>query len=79
MADNAKENQNQKPSVRMKLFDILGLIAYLLLIPPILSMFDITAPLTFLSEKLGTWGTTPMILVYFYTLHFLRIFFGSDV
>lgn len=77
MADNAKENQ--KPSLRMKLFDIFGLIAYLLLIPPILSMFSITAPLTFLGDKLGSWGSTTMILVYFYALHFLRIFFGSDV
>lgn len=75
MADEAK----QKPSVRMKLFDILGIIAYLLLIPPILSMFGITGPLNFLMEKLGSWGSTMMILVYFYGLHFLRIFFGSDV
>lgn len=79
MADNAKQLETQKPSFRMKVFDSIGFIAYLLLIPPILSMFGVTAPLALLTEKLGTWGTTTMILVYFYALHFLRIFFGSDV
>ena len=63
----------------MKIFDVIGIVAFLLLLPPILSMFGINEPLNFLVSKLGGWGGTIALLLYFYGLHFLRIFFGSDV
>lgn len=70
---------NQKTGgLRQKIFNAVGWLAFLLLIPPVLSMFGINKPEAFITDALGKWGSSTALIGYFYAILFLRIFFGSD-
>lgn len=63
---------------RQKAFNLVGWIAFGLLVPPILAMAGYPQAQGFISEGLGTWGSPIALVAYFYALLFLRVFFGSD-
>ncbi|MEW5815497.1 MAG: hypothetical protein AB1798_08915 [Spirochaetota bacterium] len=61
-----------------KIFNIIGWVSFLLLVPIFLSTIGITGPEKFMQTNLGKYAEPPFLLVYFYALMVLRIFFGSD-
>lgn len=63
---------------RQKLFNAAGWLAFLLLVPPVLSMFGMPSAQAFLASRLGGWGSPVALVAYFYAILFLRVFFGSD-
>jgi hypothetical protein len=63
---------------RQKLFNLVGWIAFGLLIPPILAMAGYPQAQSFITGSLGAWGSPIALIAYFYLLLFLRVFFGSD-
>lgn len=63
---------------RQKIFNIIGWLAFTLLAPPILAMFNMPQLQELLSTKMGFWGSSIALVMYFYILLFLRVFFGSD-
>lgn len=68
----------QSGSVRQKIFNVVGWLAFLLLAPPALHMLGLPALQDFLSAKAGSWGSPIALVSYFYAIIFLRVFFGSD-
>lgn len=63
---------------RQKLFNLVGWIAFGLLLPPVLAMAGYTHLQGLISGSLGAWGSPVALVAYFYILLFLRVFFGSD-
>jgi hypothetical protein len=74
------EVTGEKPvsGFRQKLFNLVGWIAFGLLVPPVLAMAGYPQVQGAIAESLGAWGSPIALVVYFYTLLFLRVFFGSD-
>jgi hypothetical protein len=68
----------QSGSLRQRIFNIVGWLAFLLLAPPALQMLGLPALQDFLSAKAGSWGSPIALAIYFYAILFLRVFFGSD-
>lgn len=68
----------QGGSLRQKIFNLIGWLAFLLLAPPALNMLGLPALQEFLSANVGNWGSPIALVIYFYALLFLRVFFGSD-
>lgn len=64
--------------LRQKIFNAAGWLAFLLLVPPTLSMFGLPAAQEFIGSRLGSWGSPVALVAYFYAILFLRVFFGSD-
>lgn len=74
-----RSGSRQKPGgLRQKFFNILGWIAFILLLPPIIAMFGRPELLDFLKSRFGQWSSGAALVGYFYVLLFLRVFFGSD-
>jgi len=69
-----------KPSKdpRQKIFNIIGWLAFALLVPPVLSMFSLPQLQNVVGVRLGIWGSPIALVAYFYVILFLRVFFGSD-
>ncbi|MBN1243460.1 MAG: hypothetical protein JXA15_12230 [Spirochaetales bacterium] len=65
-------------SVRQKIFDALGWLAFALLVPPALSMLGLPKLQELVSGELGAWGSPFALVMYFYALLFLRVIFGTD-
>jgi len=63
---------------RQKLFNLVGWIAFGLLIPPVLAMAGYPQLQGRIGEALGPWGSPVALVACFYLLLFLRVFFGSD-
>jgi hypothetical protein len=63
---------------RQKLFNLVGWIAFGLLVPPVLAMAGYPWLQGYATESLGSWGSPPALVAYFYAVLFLRVFFGSD-
>lgn len=64
--------------LRQKIFNVIGWLAFTLLIPPALAMLKLPQLQDLLSSKLGGWGSPVALVGYFYFILFLRVFFGSD-
>ena len=65
-------------AIRQKFFNILGWLAFLLLVPSVLSMFGMNQVQEFLSKNMGVFGSSIALIIYFYVIFFLRVFFGTD-
>ncbi|MBP7096414.1 MAG: hypothetical protein KBC36_10025 [Spirochaetia bacterium] len=65
-------------SIRQKIFDAVGWLAFALLVPPALSMLGLPKLQELVSGELGAWGSPFALVMYFYALLFLRVFFGTD-
>lgn len=63
---------------RQKIFNLVGWLAFALLIPPVLAMLKLPQLQDFLVSKLGGWSSPIALVIYFYAVLFLRVFFGSD-
>ncbi|MBU0929428.1 MAG: hypothetical protein KKA67_16875 [Spirochaetes bacterium] len=63
---------------RQKIFNVVGWLAFGLLLPPVLTMLKLPALQDFMTARLGGWGSPVALVVYFYAVLFLRVFFGSD-
>jgi hypothetical protein len=59
-----------------KVINAIAGIGFLALVPVGLAVFHIYAPLDFLTEKLGFWGSATFLVLVFYGLSILRILFG---
>lgn len=68
----------QAGGFRQKLFNLVGWIAFGLLVPPVLAMAGYPQLQDHITLGLGTWGSPVALVSYFYILLFLRVFFGSD-
>ena len=77
---NPEARTGDKPisGFRQKLFNIVGWIAFGLLVPPVLAMAGYPQLQGSITEGLGSWGSPVALVGYFYILLFLRVFFGSD-
>jgi len=64
--------------LRQKIFNVVGWLAFTLLIPPALSMLKLPQLQELISGALGGWGSPVALVIYFYIILFLRVFFGSD-
>ncbi|TFG83604.1 MAG: hypothetical protein E4H20_05115 [Spirochaetales bacterium] len=64
--------------LRQKIFNIIGWAAFLLLAPLVLKMLNLPQLQNFMIERLGGWGSPIALIGFFYSLLFLRVFFGSD-
>jgi hypothetical protein len=64
--------------IRQRLFNLVGWIAFGLLVPPVLAMAGFPQAQGFITGHLGSWGSSIALVGYFYALLFLRVFFGSD-
>jgi len=73
-----KQATSAEGGARQKIFNAVGWLAFLLLLPPVLSMFGMPQLQEFVSVNLAGWGSPIALLVYFYIILFLRVFFGSD-
>ncbi|HAP43784.1 MAG: hypothetical protein A2087_01650 [Spirochaetes bacterium GWD1_61_31] len=72
-------------SVRQGIFNVIGWLAFLLLLPPLLEMLGAVLGQPglgrlqqLITEKFGVWGSPFALVLYFYFLLFMRVFFGSD-
>ncbi len=65
-------------SGRHKIFNAVGWLSFLLLAPPVLSMFNLPQVQDLLTANLKVWGSPIALIIYFYVILFLRVFFGSD-
>jgi len=63
---------------RQKIFNIVGWLAFALLLPPVLAMFKLPQLQVMITGKIGSWGSPVALVAYFYIILFLRVFFGSD-
>ncbi len=68
----------QPSGVRHKIFNIVGWLAFTLLLPPVLSMFGLPQFQELVTAQIGKWGSPVALVIYFYAILFLRVFFGSD-
>ena len=77
---NPEARAGGKPAggFRQKLFNVVGWIAFGLLVPPVLAMAGYPQLQGSITEGLGSWGSPVALVGYFYILLFLRVFFGSD-
>jgi len=75
---NEPENPVNSGSVRQRAFNVVGWIAFLLLVPPALSMIGLPRLQELIAARLGAWGSPVALVIYFYIILFLRVFFGSD-
>jgi hypothetical protein len=64
--------------IRQKIFNVVGWLAFALLLPPVLSMFGLPQLQQLVSTRFGAWGSPLALIIYFYVVLFLRVFFGSD-
>ena len=64
--------------LRQKIFNLVGWIAFGLLVPPILAMAGYPQLQVYISGSLGAWGSPIALIAIFYAILFLRVFFGSD-
>ncbi len=64
--------------LRQKIFNMVGWIAFALLVPPVLAMFSLPQLQELVAARLGSWGSPLALVIYFYIILFLRVFFGSD-
>ncbi|MBU0934021.1 MAG: hypothetical protein KKI09_16235 [Spirochaetes bacterium] len=80
MSDITQANSTDKPrsSVRQKIFNLIGWLSFLLLVPPVLSMAGLPQLQEMIVAGIGNWGSILALILYFYGLLFLRVFFGSD-
>ena len=76
--NQAGGNRNSSGGARQKIFNIVGWLAFALLLPPVLSMFKLPQLQALITEKMGAWGSPVTLVAYFYIILFLRVFFGSD-
>ena len=67
-----------KGGVRQRAFNIVGWLAFLLLVPPVLAMLGLPILQDALTTRIGGWGSAAALVAYFYAILFLRVFFGSD-
>ncbi len=65
-------------SGRHKVFNVIGWASFLLLAPPVLTMFNLPQVQELLTANLKGWGSPIALVIYFYVILFLRVFFGSD-
>ncbi|PKL08134.1 MAG: hypothetical protein CVV51_10535 [Spirochaetae bacterium HGW-Spirochaetae-7] len=63
---------------RQKVFNVVGWLAFTLLLPPVLAMFKLPQFQELITTKLGSWGSPVALVACFYVILFLRVFFGSD-
>ena len=75
-ADNGKAVSGN--SGRHKIFNAVGWLSFLLLAPPVLTMFNLPQVQDLLTANLKGWGSPVALVIYFYVILFLRVFFGSD-
>ncbi len=75
---NETESPAPAGNVRQRAFNVVGWIAFLLLVPPALSMIGLPRLQELISTRLGAWGSPVALVIYFYVILFLRVFFGSD-
>jgi len=64
--------------IRHRIFNVVGWLAFALLIPPVLSMFGLRQLQELVTTRMGAWGAPVALVIYFYVILFLRVFFGSD-
>jgi hypothetical protein len=64
--------------IRQKIFNAIGWLAFILLAPPVLSMFGLGQLQELITSRFGGWGSPVALVIYFYAILFLRVFFGSD-
>jgi len=72
------EKQSSGGGVRQTVFNVVGWVAFVLLLPPVLSMLKMPQLQEIATANLAKWGSPVALLVYFYLALFLRVFFGSD-
>ncbi len=65
-------------SVRERVFNLLGWLGFLVILPVGLLVFGIGGPIEFLRGALGKFGDVTFLVLYFLGLELLRIVFGSD-
>lgn len=64
--------------LRQKIFNVVGWVAFALLVPPVLTMFKLPQLQELIRSNIGAWGSPIALVIYFYVILFLRVFFGSD-
>jgi hypothetical protein len=74
----ARASNRSDGGVRQKAFNVIGWLAFALLLPPVLAMFKMPQLQELVSGRLGAWGSPVALVIYFYAILFLRVFFGSD-
>ncbi len=72
------KQKTSSTNVRQKIFNVIGWLAFLLLLPPVLAMLGMPALQELIEQNLGAWGSSLALVIYFYAILFLRVFFGSD-
>jgi hypothetical protein len=77
-AGNKPATATASGRMRQKIFNIVGWIAFTLLVPPVLAMFGLPQLQEQASARFGAWGSPVALVAYFYVILFLRVFFGSD-
>ena len=60
-----------------RIFNILGWLGFIAIIPVALKVFGVTRPQLFLEENLGRYGSTGFLLLIFFVLIGIRVIFGS--
>jgi hypothetical protein len=59
-----------------KIVNVVAGVGFLALVPVGLGVFNVYAPLDFLSKQLGFWGSATFLVLVFYGLTTIRILFG---
>lgn len=65
-------------SVRERIFNLLGWLGFVIILPVGLLVFGIGGPIEALRGLLGKFGDTTFLVIVFLGLELLRIVFGSD-
>ena len=78
VSGNKPGNASPSGSIRQKIFNAVGWIAFVLLAPLVLAMFGLPQLHELVAARLGSWGSPVALVIYFYAILFLRVFFGSD-
>ena len=60
-----------------RIFNVIGWIGFLAIIPVALKVFGVPEAQNFLQERLGRYGSVGFLLIIFFALVLLRVIFGS--
>ena len=71
------EQNDQKIAGFERIFNVVGWIGFLAIIPVALKVFGVPEAQAFLAERLGRYGSVGFLLIVFFALVVLRVIFGS--
>lgn len=78
MDKNKHDDGESGINLLQRIFNLIGWLGFLLLLPPGLQLAGLPALQDFLVQNLGPLGSASWLMLYFFGIQLLRVFFGSS-